>query len=98
MGALPSGTASKCARVSHTLFGVASAVTESTGNRREVDRLCWPRASYHPMIDPVLAGYLIRSLRDATTTHRGRLITARRGRVSWGGIHGSVPSCQPRMS
>ncbi len=30
--------------------------------------------------------------------HRGRPITARGGPVSRGSVHGSAPSCQPRMS
>jgi len=39
-----------------------------------------------------------RPLRGATPPHRGRLITARRGPMSRGSVHGSVPSFHPRMS
>ncbi len=45
--------------------------------------------------------WLVRSSARSETPrppHRGRLITARRGPVSRGSVHGSVPSFHPRMS
>jgi len=68
---------------------------------------CWllhVKASHQWQGTVVAAGHLCWLGRSSARSeaprppHRGRLITARRGPVSWGSVHGSAPSFQPRMS